>query len=54
MAQLRHEVTALSTDQRQELLSDLEFKIQIPAITSLALKSNLCLPWNKMRNLKRY
>ncbi len=54
VVQLRDELKSLPVDQRQTLLTDLEFKIEIPAITSLALKSNLCLPWNKMRNMKRY
>lgn len=54
MVQLQDELKSMPADQRQTLLTHLEFKIEIPAITSLALKSNLCLPWNKMRNMKRY
>ena len=42
-----------SSDQRQ-VLADLEFKIHLPAIKGLAMKSGLSLPWNKMRALKRY
>ena len=44
----------MSDDERQKLLADLEFKVEIPAFTGLALKAHLCLPWNKMRNMKRY
>ena len=44
----------MAHEDRLALLQDLEFKIEIPAITGLALKSNLSLPWNKLRNLKRY
>lgn len=50
VVQLRNELKSMPAET---LLTDLEFKIEIPAITSLALKSNLCLPWNKMRNMKR-
>lgn len=52
--QLQAEVKSLPSDDRRALLADLEFKIEIPALTSLALKADLCLPWNKMRNMKRY
>lgn len=52
--QLRAEVKSLPSDDRQTLLADLEFRIEIPALKGLALKADLCLPWKKMRNLKRY
>ena len=54
LAQLQSELRSITSDERQAVLKDLEFKIEIPALTSLALKYNLCLPWNKMRNLKRF
>ncbi len=53
LAQLRDEVKARDTDERQQLLKDLEFKIEIPAVIGLAMKSALCLPWNRMRAMKR-
>ena len=52
--QLRAEVKSRSNEERLVLLSEMEFNIEIPALTGLALKSNLCLPWKKMRDLKRY
>lgn len=54
VVQLRSEVKSLSNEDRQALLEGLEFKIQLPAITGLALKTDLSLPWSKMRTMKRY
>ena len=51
--QLQAELKGLPDIERQGLLADLQFKIEIPALTGLALKSDLCLPWSKMRNMKR-
>ncbi len=47
--QLRAEVKLRSNDERLTLLAEMEFKIKIPALTGLALKADLCLPWSKMR-----
>ena len=54
VVQLQAEVKSLSNTDRQALLEGLEFKIQLPPITGLALKADLSLPWNKMRTMKRY
>ncbi len=54
LAQLTHEVKLLSPDQRRQLIEDMEFKIEIPSLTSLALKADLCLPWNRLRRMRRY
>ena len=53
VAQLRHEVKSLKTDERRDLLEGIDFKIEIPALTGLALKADLCLPWNRMWTMKR-
>lgn len=52
--QLHAEIKSISHEERLALLSDLEFKIVILELTALALKADLCLPWNKLRNLQRY
>ena len=54
LVQLHAEMKSLSTSERQKLLADLEFKIELPALTGLAIKADLCLPWSKMRSMKRY
>ncbi len=43
--QLHAEVKSRSNDERLALLAEMEFKIEIPALTGLALKADLCLPW---------
>lgn len=52
--QLQAEVTSQTLADRQALLEDLEFKVEIPPLKGLALKTNLCLPWKKMRIMRRY
>ena len=44
LVQLQDEVKSRSLDEKQALLSDLDFKIELPALTGLALKAYLCLP----------
>lgn len=53
LAQMRDEVKSLTSQDRLALFKDMEFKIEIPALTGLALKADLCLPWNRMRTMKR-
>lgn len=53
LVQLQAEMKSLSGDDRQTLLEDLEFKIQLPAMTVLAMKAKLSLPWKKMRAMNR-
>ena len=38
---MRHEVQSLTPAERKYLLKDMEFKIEIPALTGLAMKANL-------------
>lgn len=53
VAQMHQELKSLTPDERRDLWEDMEFKIEIPALTGLALKADLCLPWNRMRAMKR-
>ena len=58
MAQLSKEVASLATDRRKELLDEIfkqpgTFIIQVPPAESLALKSDLQLPWAKLREMRR-
>ena len=53
VAQLAHEVQSLKSDDRRKIWEEMEFKIEIPALDGLALKADLCLPWNRMRTMKR-
>lgn len=59
MAQLSREVSALTSHDRKTLLDKLfkqpgKFVIEVPPAESLALKSDLQLPWTKLREMRRY
>jgi hypothetical protein len=51
--QLQVEVQSLTKDERQQLLRDAGFSVDIPAEVGLALKADLALPWRKLRMLRR-
>ena len=52
--QLAEEVRVLSSDERQKLLTDAGFSIEIAANKGLAMKADLGIPWNKLRVIRRY
>lgn len=54
MVQLQAEVKGRSLEDKKALLSDLNFRVELPALTGLALKADLCMPWSKMRTMRRY
>lgn len=59
MAQLSREVTSLTSECRKQLLDEIfkqpgRFLIEVPPAESLALKSDLQLPWTKLREMRRY
>jgi len=51
---LQEEVHALNKEERQKLLTDGGFGIEIPAEKGLAMKADLAIPWNKLRIIRRY
>lgn len=54
VSQLSAELRALSKAERQQLLNEAQLPIVIPLEHSLAIKTDLGLPWNKLRVLRRY
>ena len=52
-AQLRDEVSALSQDERQELIASGDFAVPIQAEDALAMKADLVIPWKKVRVMRR-
>ena len=59
MVQLSREVTSITSEYRKHLLDEIfkqpgRFLIEIPPTQSLALKSDLQLPWAKLREMRRY
>lgn len=53
-SQLASEVKSLSKEEREELLREAQLPVVIPTDHALAIKADLCLPWNKLRVLRRY
>ena len=51
---LEREVTTLSVESRTQLLEKAGITLTIPEQQGLAMKADLALPWNKMRELRRY
>lgn len=50
---MREEIRQLTKMERQKLLHDAGFTLDIPPEHGLAMKADLCIPWNKLRVLKR-
>jgi len=52
--QMCDEMKILSRADKMAVLKDLEFKVEIPALTGVSMKADLGVPWNKLRIMKRY
>ena len=52
--QMADELKMLPKEVREELTKELKFSVHIPADQSLAMKADLCLPWKKLRIMRRY
>ncbi len=51
---LQREIGTLSREERQDLLKKAGVTLEIPAGQGLAMKADLALPWNKLRDVRRY
>ena len=51
--QMADELKMLPKQVREELIKELKFTVHIPADKNLAMKADLCLPWNKLRVMRR-
>ncbi len=52
-SQMREEIRHLNKNERQELLHDAGFTLNIAPEQGLAMKADLGLPWNKLRIVRR-
>ena len=52
--QLQHDVAHMSKESREAILGEASLPVHIPVDHGLAMKSDLQLPWNKMRAIRRY
>ena len=56
VVQLQEEIKARTSIERKQILSELYkggFKVEVPVKQILALKADLCIPWIKLREVRR-
>ena len=53
-SQLQDQIAHLAKEDREALLNEDALPIAIPTDHSLAVKSDLQIPWNKMQAIRRY
>ena len=56
VAQLQEEIKARTSMECEQILSELHiggFKVKVPVKQILALKADLCIPWTKLREVRR-
>ena len=52
--QMGAEIKYLSQEHREKILLRAQLPLKIPSDHALAMKAGLAIPWNKLRELKRY
>ena len=52
--QMADELKVLPAEEREKLMKTANFIITVPPEQGLAMKSDLCLPWRKLRLMRRY
>ena len=56
VVQLQEELKARTSTEREQILSELHkggFRVEVPVKQILALKADLCIPWTKLREVRR-
>ena len=48
------EMKILPKEEREQLMKDANFSVHVPPEQGLAMKADLCIPWKKLRMMKRY
>ena len=51
--QLQEELRSIPVEDRLKLMREADFMIDIPPDQGLAMKADLCLPWHKLRLMRR-
>lgn len=52
-SQIQAELKTLTKPEREEILRNARLSLEIPAEQGLAMKADLGLPWNKLREIRR-
>jgi hypothetical protein len=51
--QMSQEIRMIPKEERNELMKNANFHIVVPPEEGLAMKADLCLPWKKLRMMRR-
>lgn len=51
--QLIDELKLIPEEEKESIMKQLNFTIYVPPEENLAMKADLCLPWRKLRLMKR-
>lgn len=52
-SELTDELKVIPKEEREQLMKAANFTISIPPEEGLAMKSDLCIPWRKLRLMRR-
>ena len=52
--QIANEQKRRGVDERRDIMKKAGFEVEVPPGEGIAFKSNLAIPWNKLRLLRRY
>ena len=52
--QMVDEIRMTSKEEREEIMKELNFIIDVSPEQCLAMKAELCLPWKKLRLMRSY
>ena len=52
--QMVDEIRMTSKEEREEIMKELNFIIDVSPEQCLGMKAELCLPWKKLRLMRRY
>ena len=52
--QMACELKVLRREERESLMKEAGFTLSVPPDQGLAMKADLCLPWRKLRIMRRY
>ena len=52
--QQSQELSMMNKEQRQKIIMEAGIRVEVGADDGVAMKSDLGIPWNKMRHIRRF
>ena len=53
-SQFNNEIKMLPSEEREKIMKEANFSVTVPPEEGLAMKADLCMPWRKLRLMRRY